>query len=269
MIRYLRKGWDNALHQPFLLTVLFVYHFLWGFALYRYVASIVVPLLHRYPKEVSASAVHLFWAEAQFQVTKSNLIQPYLYALLGLFLLRGLITPVLNAGVYFSLHHRQLNAGYRFLKGIKELGAPFLLYYFLQFVLTFAPLYWIVPVAAKILAQTSMFDQMLLRLLPYIIGMVIYGYIVHICFVYVQIFRTTGEKPLASLAFVTRFALQISIISLVILVLSGIIAAIAVSASLLYAGFISLVLYQIYRFISMFCKLLAISSQYEFWMIHR
>lgn len=269
MTNVFRHGWNNATHQPFVLFVLFFYHFLWGFALYRYVASIVVPLLYRYPGELSPSAVQLFLAEGQFRIMKTDLIHPYIYVLLGLILLRALITPVLNAGIYYSLHHREMNAGYRFVQGIRELSLPFMGYYLTQFVLTLIPLIWIGPAVIKIISSTFIVEQLLWEIAPYAIGFTLYSYIIHICFVYIQFARTTGEKPASSVTFLVRYALQVSWISLVIAGLSILITIISMSISLIWAGLVALILYQIYRFISMFTKILSISTQYELWMNQR
>lgn len=267
MTGYLKKGWSTTLRQPFVLVVVFLYHFLWGFILYQYISSVVVPLLHRYPGDaLPKAAVHLFLAESQFRILKTDLTHPYLWLLLGLFLLRMAMTPLINAGIYFSLHHTQYNAGYRFFKGVRQLGGAFLLYYIARMLLTFAPLYWLVPIAKNIVVHTYAYDELALRLLPYLAGCLVYGYLVNLCFTYMQIAKTTDENPLKSLLFVVRHSVTIAFVTVILLLLSGLITALAVTASLIWAGLLSLILFQLYRFVSIFCKIWTVSSQYQVWM---
>lgn len=266
MIRYWKNGWNLAWQQPFVLIVLLVYHFAWGFALYRYVAAIVTPLLYRYPQEGSVAATHLFWAEAQFRLTKTDLALPYLYGLVGLLLLRWLMTPLVNAGVYYSLHEKQWNAGYRFCQGVKALAGPFMVYALARLGLLLAPLIWIIPAAIRIAEQTLMPEQILLRLLPYAIGWIGYGYIIQLLFIFIHIARMTSTRPGTTLAFFARHAGQILILGLVITVLSGLVASVAFYVSLWWAGFVALVCYQGYRFIVQFLKLWSITTQYQLWI---
>ncbi len=75
------------------------------------------------------------------------------HLLLGL---RMLVHPLLNAGVYYSLQHRDMNAGYRFVEGIRKLSLPFFGLYFIQLALLLSPLYWLVPYTIELYGhQTS------------------------------------------------------------------------------------------------------------------
>ncbi|WJH35770.1 hypothetical protein N6H14_07520 [Paenibacillus sp. CC-CFT747] len=145
MIGYIKEGWKEAARQPFLLVLLFVYRLVWGIVLYRMVQSVVVPLMHRYAGGISKSQVQLFLAEGEFQLTKTDLSHSYLWMLLAVMLARMFVTPLLNAGVYYSLSHPHLNMGYRFFKGIRELGRSFFLLYLVQMLLTAAPAYFLLP----------------------------------------------------------------------------------------------------------------------------
>jgi hypothetical protein len=266
MVGYVKKGFGTALRQPFALLVLFLYQFVWGFALYRYVSSVVVPLMQRYPGGAhSDMAALLFLAEGQFRLAKTDLIQPYLLTLLGLFLARMAMTPILNAGVYFSLHHTEYNAGYRFVQGIRCLSGPFLIYYALRILLTLAPLYWLIPLARNVYLTATGYDQIALRLLPYAAAYLVYGYLVHLCFTYVQLAKTTDGKPLKSMPFLIRRSLRIAAVALAMVVVSGLVTFIAVAASLIWAGFLALVLYQFYRFAHAFCQIWTLSAHYQVW----
>jgi len=266
MIRMLKSGWKTAWANPFALIVLFLYHFVWGLILYKYVASVVVPLMHRYPGgALPEPAVHLFLAEGQFRLIKTDLVQPYLWTLLGLAAFRMLMTPLLNAGVYYSLHYRQYNAGYRFFRGMKELYGPFLLYYAVQTTAILAPLFWLAPKAQEVLRSAPSYESVAMKLAPYAGCLLIYGFLLQLLTTYVQIARATGHHPLHSLPFLLRNALPAAGVTLGIAVLSATLSAVSVGASLWWAGLAALIGYQVYRFLSVFCKLWTVSSQYQLW----
>src|SRR6476620_2457584 len=99
MRQSLKMGWDMAMRHKYVLVLLFLYRLLWGFFLYRFIDSVVTPILARYPDEhPNSDASHLFLIEAQFRLLKTNLVDEVLWMLGGLLLLRMIITPLLNAG---------------------------------------------------------------------------------------------------------------------------------------------------------------------------
>ena len=267
MFNYIKLGWNGTLNQRFLLVALFVYHFLWGFILYRYVSSVVIPIMHRFPdKALAKSTVQLFFAESQFRIIKTDLSHPYLWLLLGLLLGRMILTPLLNAGIFFSLHHTRYNAGYRFLKGIKSLGGTFFFYYLIRLALTSVPLFWIVPAAKNIVQNSYAYDEIIPQLLLYLAICLVYGYMVHIAFVYAQLAKTTENSPFPSIRFVCRHLLSIGGVSIFLLVLTGLVTIVFVTASLVWAGLVALIVYQLYRFIHVFCKIWTLSSHYQLWI---
>ncbi|WP_052487604.1 hypothetical protein [Gordoniibacillus kamchatkensis] len=168
MMNWIREGLRSAFRQPFAIVTLFVYELLWGFFLYRYIQSIVTPLLHRYPgSSLPGGASHLFLAEGQFRLTKTDLLIPYMWTLAVLLIVRMTVTPLLNAAVYYSLHRTDLNAGYRFFRGIKQLGGHYLLYYVLLIAFTAAPLPWLIGKASELYGKHFLTGKLIAALLPY------------------------------------------------------------------------------------------------------
>lgn len=47
MMHYMKNGFKDTLSQSFLLLILWLYHFAWGFLLLMLVKSVVVPLMER------------------------------------------------------------------------------------------------------------------------------------------------------------------------------------------------------------------------------
>ncbi|WP_186445657.1 hypothetical protein [Paenibacillus cremeus] len=266
MWNWMKKGWSIAWQQPFAVFVLFFYNFAWGVVLYKLIQSIVVPLLHRYPgKELTREAVQLFWVEGQFQLIKTDLIMPYLWWGLGLLGLRMLLNPMLNAGVYYSLHHQELNAGYRFVEGIRKLTLPFLGLYILQMLCSLAPLYWLIPHTLREYATQSSYMSLGKALLPFLGGYMIYLFVVQLFFLFLQIGKVDRRSSLFTVLFVLRHLLIIMLTALGVLLITFAASAVVMISAYIWAGFAALIGFQLYRFMDMFLKLWAIGTQYALW----
>ncbi|AEI46153.1 hypothetical protein [Paenibacillus mucilaginosus] len=260
-------GWSIAWKQPFAVIALFVYHLAWGVLLYKLIQSVVLPLLHRYPGEVlPREAVQLFWIEGQFQLMKTDLLQPYLWWALGLLALRAVLHPVLNAGVLYSLHNRDLNAGYRFVEGVRRLSVPFFSLYVLQLLMTLAPLYWLLPYAAgQYIKHSSYLSYGKALLLP--LGIfILWVFLLQLLFLFLQIAKTAGRSSLYALIFVARHLPAILAAGAAVAVVSLLVSAAVMASSYLWAGFLALLGYQAYRLLQMFFKVWAIGTQYALWI---
>jgi hypothetical protein len=264
MLRHLKNGFKTTTSHTFLLLVLWLYHFAWGFLLLLFVKSVVVPLMHRFPgQHLAPDASHLFMAEGQFRLMKTDISHTYLWLLLAFAAARMLLTPLLNAGVYYSIHNAHLNSGYRFLQGIRQLGRPFFGYYLIQMTLTLAPLYWLYPVAEKAFLKHGDYTSLGLALLPWIAGYVLYGFLLRLCFIYIQLGRTAEDTAGKSLLLFLRKLPVIAALALTIIALSGAATAAALSASLLWAGISALILQQLFHIVNLLFKLWAIAAQYH------
>jgi hypothetical protein len=266
MTRYLKTGFSQAWQQPFAVILLFLYQLLCGLVLYKMVQSIVVPLMHRYPgADQPAAATQLFLAESQFQLFKTDLIQPYLWWL-GIFIaVRMLVTPLLNAGIYYSLAHPEHPAGYRFVSGIKELALPFFFYYLAQLALTFTPLIWLLPKFKYVWSINVTYQAALLDLLPWMIGFVIYGLLIQLLFTFIQFAKASRIRALSGLTFLLKYGLSVITIAVILVLFSGILTGVAVTASYIWAGFLALLIYQFYRLIHVFVQIWLIAAQYQLW----
>ncbi|GIP36547.1 hypothetical protein [Paenibacillus sp. J2TS4] len=265
MLQFIRLGWKSALRQPFVIMVLFLYRFAWGFALYELVKSVVVPLLYRYPGNASPERVKLFLAEIQFQLMKTDLIVPYVWLLLGLFAARMLLTPFLNAALYYSVEYTRLNNGYRFFKGMKELYKSFFLYYLLQMIITLGPIYFLIPIVKKMLSQAVSYEALLVHLLPWAAGLLIYGYLIRLAVMYLQFGRTANRPLFQSLACLLKGFLPILGIAAALLLLSFLISVAVLSVVFIWAGFWAILLYQLYRFVETFVSVWGITAQHEWY----
>lgn len=266
MISYIKNGFIAAWKQPFVVVTLFLYQLIWSVILYKLISSIIVPILHRYPNaEQGSMAKRLFFAEGQFQLLKTDLPYTFVWLGLGLLAIRMILHPVLNAGVYYSLANKQLNSGYRFVTGIKQLTLPYLLYYLIQTTLTVLPIIWLWPKFAAIVSLGTNFTQLGIDLLPWLGGYLVYVYLVHFCFMYIQFGRVHQVRAFPSLFKLLRSSPTIIYLALILLLITGAFTIAAYTASYIWAGFLALIVYQIFPLLNMFFRVWSIASQYELW----
>ncbi len=270
MWSYAQSGWTAARRSWFLLFLIFLYQYGWGFALYKYVKSIVVPLLHRYPGgELSESAARLFWLEAEFQLTKTDLIAPYAWTILTLFLVRMLLTPLLNAGIYNVLANGEDPARKTFARGVKTYAKPFLLLYGLQSLLAFAPLLWAVPRALEAASTAYDWPSMASAVAPYALSWLAYQGALDLAFMYVGFGIVEGRGGWAGLATFARRALPIALLAALTFAV-GLAVSLATSAlTLWWAGFLAVLIHQSYPIVRALLKLWTIASQYHLWSANR
>lgn len=269
MLRYIKEGFRTTYTHTFLLLVLWLYHFTCGFLLLMLVKSVVVPLMHRYPGgHLPSASSQLFLAESQFRLMKTDISYTYLWLLLALIAVRMAITPLLNAGVYFSLHNPQMNSGYRFFQGIKRLGRPFFGYYIVQMLLSLAPLYWLIPFAGNAFMQMRDYSSLALALLPWIGGYTVYCWLLRLAFMFIQLGKTAEATIWGSIVLFLRKFPVIATLALILLGLSGVVTVAALSASLLWAGLSAVLLQQLFHLAQMLFKLWTISTQYHVYAEH-
>ncbi|MBD0381948.1 hypothetical protein [Paenibacillus sedimenti] len=268
MKSYMKSGFVAAMQQPFAVIALFLYQMGWGALLYKLVQSVLVPLMHRFPGGGQPKqAMQLFLAEGQFQLLKTDLSHSYLWWLAALLGARMLLTPMLNACVYYSLTHRHQNAGYRFFKGIKELTIPFLITYLVRIALSLLPLVWLFPKAQTIFSHTASYDEAVLQLLPWLLGLLCYGFLLNLLFMYVQFAIAARIGIISTLITFFRHSLPIIGLALLILLVSGLLAGITVTATYIWAGLVALIIYQLFPLFNMFLQMWAITSQYQLWTV--
>lgn len=264
MATYIKSGFSAALRQPFATITLFLYQMGWGILLYKLVQGVLVPLMHRYPGgEQPKQALQLFLAEGQFQLVKTDLSHSYLWWLAALLFVRMLLTPILNGGVYYSLTHSQQNAGYRFFRGIKELIFPFLIAYLIRIALSLIPLIWLLPKAQLQFSKSASFEQAALELLPWLVGLLIYGFLLHLLFMYVQFAIAANLGILSTVITFIRHSLPIIGLAMILLLSSGLLAGIIVTATYVWAGLVALIIYQLFPLFHIFMQMWAITSQYQ------
>ncbi|MBN2981434.1 MULTISPECIES: hypothetical protein [Cohnella] len=262
----IREGWSLTSRHKYVLVALFLYRLLWGFFLYRFIDSVVTPILARYPDgHPNGNAVRLFLIEAQFRLTKTDLMNEALLMLAGMLLLRMVLTPLLNAGLYYSFHHADEERGTRMLTGMRRAWKPVVLLYLLENALAFLPALWLLPFAkSQFLAQFSV-ESWALKMLPYAAVWMCWIFIVHLLFQFMQFGAVSKDGIVKGLARACAKALPLAAVTLL---LTGIGAAASVAvtgATMFWTGFISVAVHQAFQFVRTMMAVWTSASQYALW----
>lgn len=262
---YLKEGWNTARRHLFMLLMLFLYQFAWGFFLYRWIQSIAVPLLHRYPNAsgMSGQSLQVFLAESQFRLLKTDLSHPYLWILLAIFLGKIALTPLLQAGVNYTLHQPQPER-FKFFVGIRQLGKRYSLLYALQTAAALAPVYWLYRFGEQLFNTSTSLGEIGWRFAPWLLLWLAWLLIVRVLVMYLQ-FGCLNERTLGGAARIFgRYLLMTLGLSLVVLLLSGLLSMVALTCSLLWAGFFAVLAHQALPLVKTGMKLWEVSVQYRY-----
>lgn len=252
--------------HKYVLVVLFLYRLLWGFFLYRFVDSVVTPVLARYPDNHPYSgAVQLFWIEAQFRLMKTDILNDILWMLAAMFFIRMVLTPLLNAGLFYSFSHSDEAQGTRVLSGIRRAWKPVTGLYWLENVIALLPLVWLVPLAKSRLFGNGSLQDLVHGLIPLVLAWIVWSFALHLVFQFMQFSAASGDSILSGLKQAFRRGLPLIGVTLSILGI-GIAASLAqATASMLWTGFAAIALQQAYQLVRSLMTLWTAASQFELW----
>ncbi|WP_336776763.1 hypothetical protein [Paenibacillus sp. MMO-58] len=266
MKNHMRQGWGLTIKHFYIVILLFLYQLLWGFFLYRFIDSVVAPLLRRFPDHSpSKAAVQLFLSEAQFQIMKTDLLTPYLWLLGGLFAARMLLSPLFNAGLLYSLQHATDAGGTQFLQGIRRAWKPVTLLYWIETILALAPAWWLLPKGLEALLHSRSIGALLQQTLPAAGGWLLWGILLHLLFLAMQLGATSGKTGgiFQSLGTAVKHLLPFAGLSLLMWAIGSGIGLFVSGFSLVWAGFIALLVHQGYHLVRTLMKVWTLASQYD------
>jgi hypothetical protein len=265
MTMYWAAGFRALRKQKVLLTILFIYQSAWGFALLLFLDSVVRPLMQRYPGgSLQEVWVHLYWAESQIQLFKTDVAHPYLWILLALITVKIVLTPLLHAGIYYSLRHTEQPGGYRLIQGIRQLSRPFLLYYLGHLLLSLVPLYWLAPYGFKLYMHSSSYISALYAVAPWLGGWLVYLFVLKLILTYIQLNRTLVRPFTLSLAFLLRYGLPALMLGASIVLLTGLSSLAAMMISWMGVGLLVLIWNQVYVFLRLVLKVWETAVHYHY-----
>lgn len=265
MLEHVKNGWKTTRHQIPLMVILFIYRFLWAFILYGFVRSVTTPLLQRYPGILSAYSSHLFIAESQFRLAKTDLADSYLWMLALALLIRISITPLINAGLYYTISNGETPKAGNFFRGMRLLGKPFFYIYLAQALLILVPLFWLVPFGIRSIEESFGTISLLRTLAPLLAGYLLYTALVYLLFMYIQFGKASNKKLIFSLILFARYLPSILWLALILFVITGLVGLITLAASFWWAGLFAVIVHLGYYFVKTLFEIWKISSYYQLW----
>lgn len=266
MKQNMRLGWQLAFKHMNMVIVLFLYQLLWGFLVYRAVDDTVAPLLRRFPASApNEQAVQSFMAEAQFQLFKTDLIQPYLWLLGGLFLARMLLTPLFNAGLFYSIHHQNSTGerGTRIIEGIRKKWKPVMLLYWISCALMIAPAWRLVPQWIDALRMNGVSPALLTEIVPGAAIWIAWIALIHLLSLSMQFGAVSGDGIFPSLLQSLRKFFTYAAISLLMWGIAALLGLAVSSISMVWAGLFALIAHQAYPLVKTLLRVWTIAAQYS------
>lgn len=269
----IREGWFLVRQHMFIVALLFLYQLVWGYFIYKMVQSAVIPLLLRYPDpDAGELSTILFKMESQLNLSTHPEVHRYLWILGAMLLLRMLITPLIQAGLLYSLQHfNHTEERVPFVRGIKALWKPMMLLHFIKTLLLLLPAYWLIPKLYSIFLDGFHSLQLLLPGIPYVAGWIVYGWIIHHALLYMQFGATAPEDQggvkgtFLGLLLALRHIFPLIGIAVVLGGIHLLIFGAFTSASWFLTGLIGLILQQTYPLARCLLDIWKICAHFRLW----
>jgi len=267
---WMSRGWDMTMRHKYVGVLIFIYRLTWGFFLFRFVDSVVTPILARYPDlGPSKDAAALFIIEAEFRLVRTDLLDPLLWLLGGMLAIRMIVTPLLNAGLFYSFHHmhsaREDKSGTRVLAGIRQSWRPIVLLYGIENALILLPAVWLLPEAKLHFYTAGSAADWLQTMLPYAAAWLVWGFAVHLLFQCMQFAAVSRESIAKGAARALTRAWPLLAISLILAGI-GLAASAALSVvTVVWSGLLAVVLHQIFHLVRSLLDVWTAASQFTVW----
>ncbi len=267
---YVRNGWGLVRSQFPSVIILFLYQLLWGLFLYRLISSAVTAVLSRYPDSPPNELNRiLYLIEGQFELKHNPEIHQYFWLLIGMVVLRLLLTPLFQAGILYGLVPTETRAsGFPLFRGMKEFWKPVTLFFLLELALLALPGIWIAPkLYTHLLHLVASGDRLVpfLALSGYLLGWAAYGWLVRQILLFAQFGYLFKAGVWSSLTLSIRHLLSGIAISLILGAAGAGLFLVFGTASWIWTGLVALILQQAYPFIRSLLQIWTLTSQYQLW----
>lgn len=267
----LRRGWHSTRQMPLIVSLLFMYHIIWGIWLFRIFTKVTSPALVRMPDHESP-LFHMFAAESEFHLMKTDAVWPYVGALGLLLLLRAMLAPLWNAGVLNTIHEApsSIKGEWKaFYQGIRNYALFFGLIGIIQALLAVLPLFGLCPYLYAQLQQAGDLQLWLKQAVWWIAAYAVYLALLRML-VYVlwfaRLHNSGWRECLRSWQHsMLRFVLAALPMACLIGLVSFISQSVLGSVSFIEAGLLALILYHGVMFVRLWCKLWECGSLYACW----
>ncbi|MDP5274676.1 hypothetical protein [Chengkuizengella axinellae] len=262
----IKEGWDTTNQLMGYILLFSMYQLIWGIFLYRWIQSIVHSISQRIPISEIKDAQQLFMIESGYLISNVDFIINHLTPLIILLSLRWVLSPLLNAGLFYTIHYKhQESSRSLFFQGIVKQGASFLFISFVHLVLLAVPLYWFISFIKNKLATLTSLESIFFNFVPLVLVFVVYAWFIHIVVIYMQWRKTTHNALLPPIFFIFKHFLFLIGFSLIMLLLLGLSKILFSSVSIFWAGLFAIIMHQVQYYFSTYFKILEVNIQYHFW----
>lgn len=250
-----------------ILLLLFVWQGMWSLAYFQYAKPIAGSILRRIPDaQTMPMASSIFSMEGQVRLFQTDMAYSTLWVLLGLFLLRWMFDPFIDAGIYYTLNQGCQSPSRQFWTGVRSAGRPFFTLFIAKIALLALPLYWYGAKLASLWENAYRTEQFIDGLAPSIYFLVIYLFILHVLFKTIQYITIRNhddslwKNGIAGFTFFLRYL--IPILSLFLIIYFGLIAFTGLTefAAFHATGLLTIVFHQLLQIFSIFSKAWTITS---------
>lgn len=266
----LKQGFRRAAREPFAIGTLFVFHFVWSVLLYRYIEGRVTEVMSRFPPpELGGERIDLFVYDFWLMIQDKSVALPVIGMLLVYAAVRLVLAPTLDAGVFNSLHDDRTPRGTAFIQGVRRLSVSFIWLYALRLLVTAIPLYWAVPAMFRVWLSASGPLALAIGLAPWLAMLLVWSAWLKLLFTYILFALTEDDRLLSAIGFAFRRFLPVCGIALAVFAVSLPVGLALFTASVYWAGFLSVVLYLVYPLVRIGFRVWGIAAQYRYWQSHR
>jgi hypothetical protein len=188
------QGWRSLGNHLFLIVLLSIYNLSFNVWLYKRLQDLLLPYILRYPTmELPAKALHLYLMELQLELWQwlgQSIEFRFIFILL---LLRIVLSPIWQAGMYYSIVHADLPSGYRFVTGVKSYSFKFICVHLVQWILFIVPLIGLILGWIKPFIHFNIHAILSIDVAIYWVIFMLYIGAVKTCFMYIQFALITSS----------------------------------------------------------------------------
>jgi hypothetical protein len=251
-------------------TVIFallLWQLLWSTVLVVIAKPVVDSILYRWPNEdLSGMTSYLYSFEFQFLLMNGGLTQAVMGTLLSLLAIRYLFSPLIEAGLYYSLYRAGGGSISPFLSGIRRYAKAFYAMHAIQWLFIFIPLLFLWGDWSESWHNGYRIDSFLIEHQSSILSFIVYFLFIKLWLTWAQLtLISESELPLwkaytVSLWYLVRRFYLWFMIGIIYLLLSTLLMGALEGIALLVTGTALLLIQQLSLFSRTICKVWLIGS---------
>jgi hypothetical protein len=144
MLKTFYSGWMALNRIKSVIALIFVWHVLWGALFYTLSKEIIAWIMFRLPNASFTPLMNsLFSFEAEFLIMNTSVVISSLSVIFTLLAIRYLFSPIIQAGLYYTLKELGDRPLHLFFQGIRKWCVTFYITNGIKWLLMILPLVWL------------------------------------------------------------------------------------------------------------------------------